>query len=256
MILSLSHVTLVRDGKRILSDVSFTVRRGEHWAVIGKNGAGKSFLLRMIGAQQFPTSGAIEVLGKRFGEYDLWKLKPHIGFLSDLLQAGYRPGERGEDIVLSGFFSSIGLYDRVNRSMRRAARVLLERIGIRHLADRRFDEMSHGEQRTLLITRALVFEPALLVLDEPCTGLDLATREDFLSTLSRVAVRGGASIVFVTHHLEEIIPECTHVLLLKGGRVAAAGDKARLMTVKNLSSLFDCPVSVAKRGSRYWVRVD
>ncbi len=253
-ILACDRITLVREGRRILSDVSFTVRRGEHWAVIGPNGAGKSFLLRMIGAQQFPTSGTIEVLGRRFGEYDLWKLKTHIGFLSDLLQAGYRPHERGEDIVLSGFFSSIGLYDRVTRSRRGAARDLLDRLGIRHLADRRFNEMSHGEQRKLLIARALVLDPALLVLDEPGTGLDIATREDFLETLSTVAARGGASIVLVTHHLEEIVPEFNRVLFLKSGRVAAAGDKGRLMTARNLSSLFDRPVSVAKRDGRYWVR--
>jgi iron complex transport system ATP-binding protein len=251
-ILSLSHVTLIRDGKRILDDVSFIVRRGEHWAVIGKNGAGKSFLLRIIGAQEFPTAGTVDVLGKRFGEYDLWKLKVHIGFVSDQLQARYHPDESGVDIVLSGFFSSVGLYDSVTGSMRTKAQRLLDRLGIRHLAGRRYDELSHGEQRKLLIARALVLDPALLVLDEPCTGLDLSTREDFLRTLSAIAAQGNVSVIIVTHHLEEIVPEINRVLCLKDGRAVAAGEKAGLLTRARLEGLFDQSLTLSKRNGRYW----
>jgi iron complex transport system ATP-binding protein len=254
-ILTLDRVSLVRDGRRILHDVSFTVRPGEHWAVIGKNGAGKSFLLRMICGEHFPTTGTIEVLGKRFGEYDLWKLKVHIGVVSDQLQARYHPDERGEDIVLSGFFASIGLYDRVTQSMREKAAGLLEHLAIRHLRHRRFDQMSHGEQRRLLIARALVLDPALLILDEPCTGLDIASREEFLKALSAVT-RSGVSLLLVTHHLEEIIPEINHVLFLKDGRVAGRGLKDDLLTVSLLRELFDHPVSVTRSHGRFFLRTD
>ena len=254
-VLALDRVSLVRNGKPILREVTFTVAPGEHWAVVGKNGAGKSFLLRMIAGEHFPTTGAIDVLGKRFGEYDLWKLKVHIGVVSDQLQARYHPDEPGEDIVLSGFFSSIGLYDRVTETMRRKAADLLARVGVAHLRERRFDEMSHGEQRRLLIARALVLDPALLILDEPCTGLDIASREEFLSGLSAVAGT-GVSILLVTHHLEEIIPEIGNVLFLKEGRVTASGPKERLFDAAHLTRLFDHPVSVTRSHGRYFVRTD
>jgi iron complex transport system ATP-binding protein len=252
-ILALDRVTLIRDGKKILDDVSFRVRPGEHWAVLGANGAGKSFLLRLLGGEHFPTSGTIDVLGRRFGEVDLWELKVRLGFVSDLLQARYRPQSRGEDIVLSGFFASNGLYDRVTPLMKKKACVWSDRLGIRHLFPRRFDELSHGEQRKLLIARALVLDPAILILDEPCTGLDLAAREDFLSALSAVA-RSGVSLLIVTHHLEEIIPEVNRVLLLRQGRVTGAGPKKDLLTASRLGRLFDHPVSLRIVSGRYQVR--
>ncbi|HEQ71324.1 MAG TPA: ABC transporter ATP-binding protein [Spirochaetia bacterium] len=250
-ILDMRDVSLVIDTKTILKDISFSVRQGENWAVIGKNGAGKSFLLRMIAAQHFPTAGTIDLLGKRFGEYDLWKLKTHIGFVSDLLQKNYHGGDPGEEVVLSGYFSSIGLYDRVTAGMRRKAKALLAFLGIEDLAERPFDRMSHGEQRKTLLARAMVLDPALLILDEPCTGLDLATREEFLDALSRLA-RTKTAVILVTHHLEEIIPEIDRLLCLKDGMIAFQGPTRKLMTPGNLTRLFDHPVTLEIKNKRYY----
>jgi len=251
-ILELEGVSLKKNGQLILADLDWKVEGGQHWAILGPNGAGKSFLLRLLSAQYFPTTGTISILGKRLGTYDVWKLKTHIGFVSDLLQKNYHENHCGEEVVLSGFFSSIGLYDTVTPAMESRGAELINLLGLKELAPKPFGRMSHGQQRRFLLARAMVLEPELLVLDEPCSGLDPQAREIFLNSLARLATH--TTLIFVTHNPEEIIPAIKNVLFLKQGRIFAQGTKAELLTSGRLSQLFDHNLEVFTQDERYYLR--
>lgn len=250
-VIKLNSVSVIKSGKSILDKIDLQIRRGENWAVIGPNGSGKSFLLRILSTLQYPSSGEAEIFGKILGRVNVWELRKNIGVVSDLLQREYKGEIKVFDVVCSGFFSSVGVYDNVTEEQKERAWELLEQLEITHLAERTLSHLSHGEQRKALIARALVFKPQLLILDEPCTGLDIPSREEFLESLQEL-IASGINIVLVTHHIEELMPEINKVLLLKEGKVYLKGDKRELMNRANLNHVLGHELGIGEHEGRYF----
>lgn len=250
----LEAVSFVAGGKVVLDCVSWSLLPGEHWTVLGGNGSGKTTLLRILAGQLWPSRGSVSLLGLRLGTVDLRELRRPIGWVSPALAASLPARDSAAEIVLSGRFASIGLFfAEPEESDRERAVELLDALGCSGLADRTFGVLSQGERQRVLIARALMAEPRLLLLDEPTAGLDLAAREDFLEALEVLtAAPEGPTVVFVTHHLEEVVPGLTHVLLLRQGCRVGGGRKAAVLSDALLSSTLGVPVEVLEREGRYW----
>ena len=252
-VLELSDATVMKNGHRILDGLTLTIGAGQHTAILGPNGAGKTTLINVLTEQDHPLARDEEPAPVRiFGRscWDIFDLRSRLGIVtSDLHQRFVNGNSAGsitaERAVLSGFHATHGVVSstRVTPEMRTRAAEALGRLEVEHLAQKTLDEMSTGEARRVLIARALVTRPEALVLDEPTAGLDLVARARFLTAVSRIA-RAGTTIILVTHHVEEIIPEIEHVILIKGGRVACAGAKQTILSDANLSALFDAKVAV------------
>jgi iron complex transport system ATP-binding protein len=254
--ISVKHVTVDYDGKRALQDLNWSVRSGESWAVVGPNGAGKTTLMSMLNGYRWPTKGTVEVLGSRFGECDLRELRTRIGMVSSFLEGWVRGDERVLDLVVSGKYGSTRLWRKVTPAEKRRATSLLKVLGCEDQVDKRSKELSQGERQRVLIARTLMADAELLILDEPCEGLDLGAREKFLGGLSRLAKAKLTTMVYVTHRTDEIPPGFTHAMLLKGGRALAAGKIERTLTAENLSACFDLPVRLERLGGRYYTLID
>ena len=253
MVVKLEGVTLVRDGITLLDGVDWAVAPGEHWVVLGPNGSGKTTLLQVVAGYEQPTRGRVRVLGAVFGEVDLRGLRRAIGWVSPALAGRLHPRDSAEDVVVSGLFASIGLFFETPVAADRSrAAELLEIMGCAHLAGRPFGVLSQGEQQRVLLARALMADPRLLVLDEPTAGLDMAAREDFLAALGVLTEAAtGPTVLFVTHHLEEVAPGMTHALLLSGGRVVARGPKAAVLVDDLVSTTMGVGVEVFSRSGRF-----
>jgi iron complex transport system ATP-binding protein len=255
-VLELDEATVVRNGRRILDGLTLTIRAGEHTAILGPNGSGKTALVNLLTHDSYPLARPagrppVRVFGS--DRWNVFELRARIGIVSaDLHQrfvAGNSMGRiTGLDAVLSGFFATQGFLDwsPVTGAMREEARGALAQMEAVDLAHKRLDEMSTGEARRVLIARALVTAPRALVLDEPTSGLDLVARHRFLSLVGAIAQR-GTTLILTTHHVEEIVPEIDHVVLLRGGRVAGTGAKRSMLTPARLGALFDAPVAVVER---------
>lgn len=251
-ILEVSGLCVARGRTVILNGVGWTVRPGEHWAILGPNGSGKTSLLRALTGYLSPTAGSIAVLGRRYGECDWRELRRRIGLVTSALQAAIPPAETALETVVSGRYAQLDLWARASRADRRAARRLLGFVRAGDLAAREWAFLSQGERQRVLIARALMARPRLLILDEPCAGLDPAAREEFLRFVDGLARRrGGPALVFVTHHVEEITPAFTHALALREGSVHAAGPKDRVVTAPVLSRLFGVRMAVRRDRGRY-----
>jgi iron complex transport system ATP-binding protein len=257
-VLRLTGVRIVRGGNALLDGVDWTVRSGEKWAVLGPNGAGKTTLLQVAAARLFPADGAVELLSEPLGEADVFELRPRIGLASAAVAERIPAEERAVDVVLTAGYAVFGRreesYDAADEYR---ARRLLEQLGCRSLLDRPFGLLSEGERKRVLIARALMTDPELLLLDEPAAGLDLGAREALLRRLARLARdENGPALVFVSHHVEEIPAGITHVLLLRSGRVVAAGPIAETLTSSALSTCFGLPLSLEQLpGGRYTARI-
>jgi iron complex transport system ATP-binding protein len=239
--------SLLREEVDILRDVDWSIERGQHWAVLGPNGSGKTSLVRMLAGYQWPTEGTIEVLGEQFGRTDLRELRKRIGFASAAFGDWFSPGEDALSAVVSGFEASVGLWKEPSPEEWAQAREALAALGGLHLAARRLGVLSQGERQRVLIARTLVHGPALLVLDEPCEGLDPLARDRLLRDLARLAARPMApALVQVTHHVEEIGPWVTHALLLSEGRVVAQGPASEVLTAAQLGRAFGAPCVVER----------
>lgn len=257
MIIEAKQISVIRDTKHILKEINWSVKAGEHWAVLGLNGSGKTTLLDLINGYIFPSKGEIHVLGKTFGHYDWRELRKSIGWVSTALQERLYVNETVEDIVISGKFASIGLYDHTDQEDRELARNLLERLDSLELSSRAYQTLSQGEKQRVLIARGLMASPPLLILDEPCTGLDIFTKEKLLSIIEKLSCEPDApTIIYVTHLTEEILPAFSHTLLLRRGQVHSSGKTADLLTKENLCDFFEAPVLCEKLGNRYLVRLD
>jgi iron complex transport system ATP-binding protein len=255
LVLELANATVVKDGHRVLDGLTLSIAEGEHTAIVGPNGAGKSVFVRLFTLEERALasedgSPVVRVFGRDV--WDVFQLRAQLGIVSaDLHQrfvAGNNEGRiTGEAAVLSGFLATHGIlrHGVITPEMRQRAAAALDRMGVAHLAKRRLDEMSSGQARRVLLARALVTEPRALLLDEPTTGLDLAARFDFMERVREIA-RGGTTIILVTHHIEEIIPEIGRLILIRDGRIAADGPKAAVLTAAHLSRLFDMPVAVTE----------
>jgi iron complex transport system ATP-binding protein len=247
-VLRLSGVRIERGGATLLDGVDWTVRPGEKWAVLGPNGAGKTTLLQIAAARLFPTSGTVDLLEERVGEVDVFELRPRIGLSSAALAERVPADERVLDVVLTAGYAIFGRADEAyDAADELRARRLLEQLGCRTLVERAFGGLSEGERKRVLIARALMTDPELLLLDEPAAGLDLGAREALLRRLARIARDDdGPALVLVSHHVEEIPPGITHVLLLRSGSVVAAGPVDEVLTRPALSACFGLPLAVEK----------
>ena len=246
-----------RNDRWILRDIDWTVEPGQHWTLLGANGSGKTTLLKILTGYEWATTGSVEVLGKRFGTYDLRELRKVIGWVSIALGQRIRSQETGLNIVLSGLDATLGTYRSFTTVEHSHAESALTNLGIEELAGTPFGVLSQGEQQRLLIARALVHHPALLVLDEPCAGLDPAARERFLQTLSGFAKQETApSMLLVTHHVEEIGPWITHGLVLKEGRILANGGLTDVLDNGVISAMLDTPCTLHHSDNGYSLRMN
>ncbi|ALS28536.1 ABC transporter ATP-binding protein [Paenibacillus cisolokensis] len=253
-VIELNQVTWRRDDKTILEGIDWQVRQGEHWAVLGLNGSGKTTMLNMINGYIWPTTGTVSVLGHPFGTVDLRELRKSIGWVSSSLQERLYGNDRTQYVVISGKHASIGLYEKPTDYDIERAFHLMRRLGCGHLIDRPYQTCSQGEKQKVLIARALMAEPKLLILDEACNGLDFLSREALLSSISELAESPDApTMLFVTHHIEEIIPEFTRVLLLRRGAVFAQGLSRDVLNSDDLTDFFETPVHVSWRNGRAWL---
>jgi iron complex transport system ATP-binding protein len=255
-VLALSGVAVVRDGATLLQDLSWTVREAQRWVVLGPNGAGKTTLLSVAGAALFPSAGTVELLGERFGTADLGELRTRVGLSSALLADRVPAHERAVDVVVTASYGVVGRWrERYDDADVARAHELLGRVGLRAFAERRFGTLSEGERKRVLLARALMTDPELLLLDEPAAGLDLGAREALLRLLTRLATDPGSPpTVLVTHHVEEVPVGTTHALLLSKGRSVAAGPVAEVLTGPLLSAAFGLPLTVEERDGRFAAR--
>lgn len=252
--IDVQDITYRREHKTLLSGVTWRVRRGEHWALLGLNGSGKTTLLNIITGYIWPTQGSVAVLGETFGAVDLRELRKSIGWVSSSLQEKLHVNDRTQYVVLSGKFATIGLYDKPDEADFARAAELMGQLGCGHLWDRPYQTCSQGEKQKVLIARALMASPKLLILDEPCNGLDLFARETLLSGIEALASQANTpTFVYVTHHTEEILPMFGHTLLLRRGEVFDAGETSALLTEERLSRFFELPVDVHWRQGRAWL---
>jgi iron complex transport system ATP-binding protein len=258
LVIHMDGVT-VRRGKTVLLDsVDWSVELDERWVVLGPNGAGKTTLLRLAAAEMHPTAGTVHVLGERIGRVALFELRPRIGLTSANLGIRIPGDEIVSDVVVSAGYGVLGRWrERYDAMDTGRAAALLDQLGMAGFADREYRTLSEGERKRVLIARALMTDPELLLLDEPAAGLDLGGREDLVSRLSTLALDAEApASVLVTHHVEEIPPGYSHGLLLRGGKVVAAGLLDDVLTDENLSATFGLPLAVQRRRGRYtaWLR--
>ncbi|HIA50097.1 MAG TPA: ABC transporter ATP-binding protein [Acidobacteria bacterium] len=253
--LELQGVTVRRDNRLILKRIDWTVAPDERWIVLGPNGSGKTTLCQVVSLYQHPTSGTVRVLGETFGRTDVRQLRKRIGYMSVQLTGMLRPGLTATDAVVTAKHAALATCWHVySQDDYAKARQLLSRFNCDDLADRRFITLASGEQKKVEIARALMADPGLLVLDEPAAGLDLGGREMLVATLASLAKdHGTPPIVLVTHHINEIPPGFTHVLLLSGGQRLAAGRLTETLNDDALSRCFGLELRVEMRGDRWHI---
>jgi iron complex transport system ATP-binding protein len=264
-VLELTDASVIKADRRVLDRLNLTISEGEHTAIVGPNGAGKSVLVRLLTHEDravAPADGSSPV--RVFGDdnWNVFELRSQLGIVSADMHQRFVSGNsegriRGEAAVVSGFLASDGIlrYGTVTDDMRRRAAEALERMGAAHLAKRWLDELSSGEARRVLLARALVTAPRALVLDEPTTGLDLAARHDFMERVRQIA-RDGTTLILITHHIDEIVPEIERVVLLRDGRIAASGPKGEMLTAERLTDLFAAPVAIEEDGGYLYVHLE
>lgn len=252
-LIEMRRISVMRGAKVALRDIDLRIGAGEHVAILGPNGCGKSTFIKTITRECYPLvrpESSISILGEE--RWDVFQLRAALGVVSSDLMATCRRDVTGQDVVLSGFFSSIGVWPhhQVTPQMREKAAAALEMLEASHLAERFVDEMSSGEAQRVLIGRALVHNPKALLFDEPSTSLDIAAQQD-LRTLMSALAGAGVGLILTTHTLPDIIPEIERVILLCGGRVAADGPKQEILTSENMSRLFGVPVEIERRDGYY-----
>jgi len=255
-LIEFQNVTIVRNGRTALDDVSLTINRGENVAILGPNGCGKSTLVKAIARELHPYAGtgSVKIDGK--DRWNLFELRKTLGMISNDLQALCEREATGLEVTISGFFGSYGVLQpyEITEDHREKAMNALRQINACHLADRRTDELSSGEGRRVLIARALVNNPQALLLDEPTTSLDLQAAGSLISSLRDIA-RKGTNLILVTHHIEEIVPAIKRVILLKKGRIFGDGATQDMLTHDALSDLFEAPIFVERHGGWHTARL-
>jgi len=240
----------------ILHDVNWRVESGQHWVILGANGSGKTSLLSALTGYLMPSSGEIRIGAAKFGAADWREVRQSVGLVSSSLGQRIEPDQTARDVILSGRAAQINFWGRVPVAEEKQAARVLRQVRADHLAERAWRFLSQGERQRVLIGRALTARLRLLFLDEPAAGLDPVAREDFLGFLGTLAKGPHApTLVLVTHHIEEIVPLFTHVLLLRGGKTLAAGPRDEMLTTAKLSATFGAPVAVRRTGLRYRLEV-
>jgi iron complex transport system ATP-binding protein len=257
-VLEFAGVSVVRGGNTLLDDITWEVEEGERWVILGPNGAGKTTLLQLAAGRMHPTTGVAGVLGEVLGAVDVFELRPRIGLASASIAERLPADEKVRDVVVTASYGVVGRwrehYDALDHAR---ADELLSALGAGHLAERTFGTLSEGERKRVQIARALMTDPELMLLDEPAAGLDLGGREDLVARLGVLAGDVEApALVLVTHHVEEIPPSFTDVMLMREGRVVAAGPLEVTLTRENLSETFGLPLHVQRHGDRWSARAE
>ncbi|MEI5992029.1 hypothetical protein A5881_003569 [Enterococcus termitis] len=239
------NVSFIRDKKTLLNNVNWTVQASENWAILGLNGAGKTLLLQLICGYLWPSKGRLEVLDQVFGHASIPELQRRIGWVSTALQYRMKDGDIAEKIVLSGKFASIGIYQHYTAEELEQAKAILRSAGGESLIGKKYSVLSQGERQLVLISRALMTEPELLILDEPCNGLDLFAREKLLSQIQKIAEQEiHPTLLYVTHHTEEILPCFNHLMLLKDGEIFAQGTRTELFSEATFTDFYAEPIQI------------
>ena len=254
-ILSYKNVSFRRDSREILKNINWEIKKGENWALLGLNGSGKSTLLSMIPAYTFATSGEVSVFEKKFGTCIWAEVKEKVSFVSSSLNtfSDSLNNQTLNNIVLSGKYNSIGIYQEITQKDREKANNIIKDFKLSHLKLNKYITLSQGEQRKTLLARAFMNEPSLLILDEPCSGLDIRAREMFLKTLEES--KSDIPFIYVTHQIEEIIPSITHVAILDNGEIVSQGNKFKVLTEENLSKLYGIDLKIEWSNNRPWLIV-
>lgn len=253
-VVMMEQISLRRDENQILKDVHLRIEAGEHWVILGRNGSGKTTLLEMMNGYLFPTEGRIEVLGNVYGQCDVREVRKEIGYISQTLIEKLTLRDPVWEVVATGAYAFLRFYQTIPDEVKTKAMQLLDEMGFSKLADQPLGTLSQGERKKVMLARSLMAEPRLLIMDEPCAGLDLYEREKMLIEIDRLRQR-NMTVVYVTHHVEEIVPLFTHVALIRDGRIAAAGPKHDILTEDTIKHTYDIPVDIQWYEDRPWIRV-
>ncbi|MGC3991373.1 MAG: ABC transporter ATP-binding protein [Chthoniobacteraceae bacterium] len=256
-VLEVRDLVVNRSGVQVLNGVSWKVMPGEHWVILGANGSGKTSLLSVLAAYMSPTSGTIKVLGHRFGETDWRELRTHLGIVSSSVRQMMADAEPALTTVISGKYAMIEYWGKVSRADQLEAGRILKLVRCSHLAERPWAVLSQGERQRVLIGRALMAKPKVLILDEPCAGLDPVARERFLQFMEQLGrSKHSPALVLVTHHIEEVMPVFTHVVALRKGKVVARGKVAEVMESATLGKVFGASMRVSQSDGRHHAVVE
>ncbi|WP_158736419.1 ABC transporter ATP-binding protein [Alteribacillus sp. YIM 98480] len=255
-LLSFQNVSVTTGGNQRLKDITFDIKKGEHWGLLGLNGSGKTTLLKVIAGYVWASKGYLESWQGTYGKIDIQKLRQQIGWVSESLDDRYRTKQTSTalEVVLSGLFASIGLYETFKTEDIKKAEYWLDFFGIYHLRNTPYLHLSQGEKTRSLLARAWIAEPPLLLLDEPCSGLDVKGREEFLSSLEHLLHLDNApALLYVTHHLEEMPSSIQNVLLLKNGEIMTKGSKYDTLTDEYVQRAFDVDARIVWEQARPWL---
>ncbi len=257
-VLAFEDITFRRDGREILKGVNWKINQGERWTLLGLNGSGKSTLLGMIPVFTHPTSGELRVFEKTFGKYPWEKIKSRVGFVSSTMNSFLNTLNyyKLEEIIISGKYSTIGIYNDLEEEDYNVAGKLIKDFNLEYLRESTFLNQSQGEQRRTLIARAFMNNPDLMILDEPCASLDLKSREYLLKTLNEKYKDSKESLVYVTHSIEEIFPEITHVAIMDSGEIKYKGKKENIIREDILSKVYNCNIKISWKNNRPWTEID
>ncbi|MEC0249429.1 ABC transporter ATP-binding protein [Paenibacillus chitinolyticus] len=250
----LNDIYFIREERHILQDVSFHAEKGEHWVLLGKNGSGKTTLLELMNGYQFPSRGKVEVLGNRYGQVDVREVRKRIGYISQSLFEKMNLADTVWEAVATGEYAYLRFYQEIPDDVKKKAIGMLERIGLPHVAMQSIGTLSQGERKKVMLARSMMQKPELLIMDEPCSGLDLYEREKLLAAIREFSDQ-DMTVLYVTHHIEEIIPMFTHVALIEQGRIIAAGPKEEVLTPEHLYQAFQVPLEVEWFRNRPWIKV-
>lgn len=252
--ISLQHLSLIRGNRQVLNDVSIEMKSDENWVILGRNGSGKTTLLEMMTGYMFPSSGRVEVLGHVYGQCDVREVRKSIGYISQSLLEKLTLSDPVWEVVATGAYAFLRFYQDIPEEARSLAYSLLNEMDFGRLAELPLGTLSQGERKKVMLARSLMANPKILIMDEPCAGLDLYEREKMLHEIDRLRQR-NITVVYVTHHVEEIVPLFTHVALIKDGRLTAAGRKDEVLNHELIKQTYDIDVQLEWDGGRPWIKV-
>lgn len=252
--ISMQHISLQRDDNLILDDVSIQINKGENWAILGRNGSGKTTLLEMMTGYLFPSKGRIEVLGNVYGQCDVREVRKQIGYISPTLLEKMSLTDPIWEVVATGAYAFLRFYQDIPEEVKEKSIQLLRDMNLGGLVDHPLGTLSQGERKKVMLARCLMGNPKLLIMDEPCAGLDLYEREKMLVEIDHLRQR-DITVVYVTHHVEEIVPLFTHVALIKDGKLAGAGPKEQVLTKEMIKRTYEIPVELEWDNGRPWIKV-
>ncbi|MBU0758463.1 MAG: ATP-binding cassette domain-containing protein [Nanoarchaeota archaeon] len=223
---------------RIIRNISWLIEKGEHWALLGPNGSGKTTLLKVMSGYLWPTKGSVSILGKELSKTDIRELRKQIGWVTSYLLEKIPKTEKILDVVISGKYASFGVYKKITDMDREKALWILRFLEVDYIIDRKLRVLSQGELQKVLIARALMPDPIVMILDEPCIGLDIMARKNLLESVSRICQENRTTVVYVTHHLEEIVPEIRNVMMIKEGKEFLKSDRETVLKKENIEMMF------------------